>query len=207
MKRFVLFFGVFAAALGLAATGLADPGGKGKGKQQGKNRFTFTVVSPDNGSCSQPWATDTITRTYSVHPKGNGKFTLRRQDRGKFLTTGPASPGKCDTTGRHGTAVGPGYTGKLVGYLTGTVTATSFDKNATCAAPCTTDAFLAAFFSAGAQFSCFTDSADCKFNFNYTSPAKQAAGLSKLKYRHWQDKGKGAGSMLKEVFIGDIANS
>lgn len=123
------------------------------------------------------------------------------------MTTGPNSPGKCDTTGRHGSAVGPGYTGKLVGYLTGTVTATSFDKNATCATPCTTDAFIAAFFSSGAQFSCSTNSAGCRFNFNYTSPARQAASLSKLKYRHWQDKGKGAGTMLKEVFIGDIATS
>ena len=207
MKRFTMLLVLLGAALALAATGLADPGGKGKGKQQGKNRFTFTVVSPDNGSCGQPWANDTITRTYFVKQKGNGKFTLRRQDRGTFVTTGPASPGKCDTTGRHGSAVGPGYTGKLVGYLTGTVTATSFDKNATCATPCTTDAFIAAFFSAGAQFSCFTNSADCKFNFNYTSPAKQAASLSKLKYRHWQDKGKGAGSLLKEQFNGDIANT
>lgn len=207
MKRFALLFALLAAALGLAATGLADPGGKGKGKQQGKNRFAFTVVSPDNGSCGSQWATDTIRRTYSVKEKGNGKFTLTRQGRGTFLTTGPASPGKCDTTGRHGSAVGPGYSGKLVGYLTGTVTATSFDRNATCATPCTTDAFIAAFFSAGAQFSCFTDSAACKFNFNYTSPAKQTASLSKLKYRHWQDKGKGAGAQLKEQFSGDIANT
>jgi hypothetical protein len=207
MRRFIMLFALLAAALGLAATGLADPGDKGKGKKQGKNRFTFTVVSPDNGSCGQPWATDTITRTYSVKERGNGKFTLRRQDRGTFLTTGPVSPGKCDTTGRHGSAVGPGYKGKLVGYLTGTVTATSFDPKATCAAPCLTDAFIAAFFSAGAQFSCFTDSSDCKFNFNYTSPAKQTTGLSKLKFRHWQDKGKGAGSLLKEQFSGDIANT
>ena len=65
----------------------------------------------------------------------------------------------------------------------------------------------AAFFSPGAQFSCFTDSADCKFNFNYTSKAKQAAGLPKLKYSHWQDKGKGAadkgvGSLLSfQLFV------
>jgi hypothetical protein len=207
MKRCVALLVLLAAALGLAATGLADPGGKGKGKQHGKNRFTFTVVSPDNGSCGQQWATDTITRTYSVKEKGTGTFTLLRRDRGTFVTTGPNSPGKCDTTGRHGSSVGAGYTGKLVGYLTGTVTATSFDKNATCASPCTTDAFIAAFFSSGAQFSCFTNSASCKFNFNYTSPARQAASLSKLKYRHWQDKGKGAGTLLKEVFSGDIANT
>jgi hypothetical protein len=207
MKRFSTVFVLLAAALALAATGLADPGDKGKGKKQGKNRFTFVVTSPDNGSCGQPWATDTIHRTYSVKDKGNGTFTLRRSDRGTFVTTGPVSPGKCNPKGKHGSVVGPGYTGKLTGYIVGTVTASSFNPNATCAAPCFTDAFIAAFFSSGAQFSCFTNSADCKFNFNYTSKAKQASNLAKLKYRHWQDKGKGAGTMLKEVFTGDIANS
>jgi hypothetical protein len=207
MKRLSMPLVLLAGALALAATGLADPGDKGKGKKQGKNKFSFVVVSPDNGSCGQQWATDTINRTYSVKDKGNGTFTLRRQDRGTFLTTGPVSPGKCNPKGKHGTVVGPGYTGKLTGYLVGTVKASSFNPNATCAAPCFTDAFLASFFSPGAEFSCFTNSTDCKFNFNYTSPAKQAATLSKLRYRHWQDKGKGAGTMLKEEFKGDIANS
>ena len=207
MKRFVILPVLVLAALSLAAVGLADPGDKGKGKKQGKNKFAFVVVSPDNGSCGQPWATDTINRTYSVKDNGNGTFTLRRLDRGTFVTTGPVSPGKCDTTGKHGSVVGPGYRGKFTGYLVGTVTATSFNRNATCAAPCLTDAFVTTFFSSGAQFSCFTNSTDCKFNFNYTAPAKQAANLPKLKYRHWQDKGKGAGTLLKETFIGDIANS
>lgn len=78
MKRIAALLVLVTAALGLAAAGLADPGGKGKGKQHGKNRFTFTVVTPDNGSCGQQWATDTITRTYSVKDRGNGKFTLLR---------------------------------------------------------------------------------------------------------------------------------
>ena len=207
MKRLIALPVLLAAALALAATGLADPGDKGKGKQQGKNRFAFVVVSPDNGSCSQPWATDTIHRTYSVKDNGDGTFTLRRSDRGTFVTTGPVSPGKCDTTGKHGSVVGPGYTGKLTGYLVGTVKASSFNPKATCVAACFTDVFITTFFSADAQFSCFTNSTDCKFNFNYTSKAKQASTLAKLKYRHWQDKGKGAGTMLNEVFTGDIANS
>ena len=84
----------------------------------------------------------------------------------------------------------------------------SFNPKATCVAACFTDVFIATFFSPDAQFSCFTNSTDCKFNFNYTSKAKQAtAALPKLKYRHWQNKGKGAGTLLKEEFIGDIANS
>jgi hypothetical protein len=207
MKRLIMLPVLLTAALAVAATGLADPGDKGKGKKQGKNKFTFVVVTPDNGSCSQPWATDTITRTYSVKDNGNGTFTLRRQDRGTFLTTGPVSPGKCDTTGKHGSVVGPGYKGKLTGYLVGTVKASSFNPKATCVAACFTDVFVTTFFSPGAEFSCFTNSTDCKFNFNYTSKAKQATSLAKLKFRHWQDKGKGAGTLLKEEFIGDIANS
>jgi hypothetical protein len=208
MKRFIMLPVLLAAALALAATGLADPGDKGKGKKQGKNRFTFVVVSPDNGSCDQQWATDTITRTYFIKDNGDGTFRLRRQDHGTFITTGPVSPGKCDTKGKHGSVVMPGYTGKLTGYLVGTVKASSFNPKATCVAACLTDVFIATFFSPDAQFSCNTNSTDCKFNFNYTSKAKQpTAALPKLKYRHWQDKGKGAGTLLKEEFIGDIANS
>jgi hypothetical protein len=207
MKRIIMLPVLLTVALALAAAGLADPGDKGKGKKQGKNRFSFVVVSPDNGSCSQPWATDTIHRTYAVKDNGDGTFTLRRTDRGTFVTTGPVSPGKCDKTGKHGSVVGPGYKGTFTGYLVGTVKASSFNPKATCVAACFTDVFIATFFSPDAQFSCFSDSTDCKFNFNYTSKAKQAAGLAKLKFRHWQDKGKGAGTMLKEEFRGDIANS
>jgi hypothetical protein len=52
-----------------------------------------------------------------------------------------------------------------------------------------------------ATFSCFTDSADCKFNYQYHAPRQH------LRYHHWYDKGKGAGSMLHEKFRGDIAAS
>jgi hypothetical protein len=40
------------------------------------------------------------------------------------------------------------------------------------------------------------------FNFNNTAARHQA-----LLFRHWQDKGKGAGTMLHEGFHGDIADS
>jgi hypothetical protein len=208
MKRLLTIAVLLAAAAAFAATGLADPGDGGSGKKQGKNRFAFTLTVPDNGSCGEaagPWATDVIRRTYSVKDNGDGTFTLRRTDRGTFTTIGGKSPGACDTTGKHGQTVRAGIKGKFVGYLLGTVKATAFNKNATCVAACFTDTFLATFFT-GAQFSCFTDSADCKFNFNYTAKAKQQ-NIPKLKYRHWQNKGKGAGSMLKEEFIGDIANT
>jgi hypothetical protein len=57
-------------------------------------------------------------------------------------------------------------------------------------------------------FSCdgATNSTDCKFNYNYTAPSRQA-NRPRLIVRHWQDKGKGSGTTLKETFHGDIASS
>jgi hypothetical protein len=205
MRRIITAAALLVGVLALAGGAIADPGDNGKGKKQGKNRFTFTLTTEDNGSCGTPWAMDVIKRTYSVKDNGNGTFTLRRTDRATFTTLAGKSPGACDTTGKHGNTVVAGIKGKMQGYLVGTVKATSFNKNATCVAACFTDTFLATFFT-GAEFSCDTNSADCKFNFNYTAKAKHQNN-PKLKYRHWQDKGKGAGTMLKEVFTGDIANT
>ena len=53
-----------------------------------------------------------------------------------------------------------------------------------------------------AVWSCDVNSTDCKFNFNYT-----AAKHQELEFRHWQDKGKGAGTSLKEEIHGDIADA
>lgn len=206
MRRMVIPVALLVGALTLAASGLADPGDKGKGKKQGKNRFSFTLTTEDNGSCGTPWASDVIRRTYSVKDNGDGTFTLRRTDRGLFTTLPGKSPGACDTTGKHGSTLLAGIKGKMEGYLVGTVRASTFNPKAQCVEACFTDTFLATFFTGEAQFSCYTASTDCKFNFNYTASAKQQ-NSRKLKYRHWQDKGKGAGSMLKEEFKGDIANS
>ncbi|MEP7335220.1 MAG: hypothetical protein ABI717_05505 [Actinomycetota bacterium] len=192
------------AALSLAATGVADPGKENKAKKHGK--YTFNVTTTDNGSCGQPWATDVVRRTFQVKKNKDGSYTLTRRDRGAFTTIGGPSPGSCDTTGKHGTTVVAGVKGKLVGYIRGTVTGGTFKPNATCTGlDCGfTDVFITTFFGSGAQFSCFTNSEDCKFNFNYTASAKSNPPL---RYRHWQDKGKGAGTMLKEEFSGDIATA
>jgi hypothetical protein len=93
-------------------------------------------------------------------------------------------------------------TGKLTGFLRGTVTGGTFDPNAQCGNECGfTDVFLTTFFGPTATFSCFENSSQCKFNFNYTAARHQS-----LLFRHWQDKGKGAGTMLHEQFHGDIAD-
>jgi hypothetical protein len=196
------------ATLCLATAAFADDG-HGKGEHKGKNksdhaRFTYMVTTTDNGSCGQPWASDVVRRTFEVKDNGDGTFTLTRFDRGTFTTTGGVSPGACDTTGKHGKTVRAGVNGMLVGYLRGTVTGGTFNPDAKCTGTeCGfTDTFLVTFFGPKAQFSCFMNSADCKFNFNYAAPRGQA-----LLYRHWQDKGKGAGTQLHEEFHGDIADA
>jgi hypothetical protein len=202
MRKLLTIAVTAVAALSLTATGFADPGKEKKAKKHAK--YTFTVTTTDNGSCGQPWANDVVRRTFQIKKNKDGSYTLTRRDRGAFTTIGGASPGSCDTTGNHGLTVVPGVKGKLSGYIRGTVTGGTFNPNATCtASDCGfTDVFIAAFFGTGAQFSCFTNSTDCKFNFNYTAPAKSNPPL---RYRHWQDKGKGSGSMLSEEFNGDIA--
>jgi hypothetical protein len=209
MKRLLTTAVLLTAALALAAAGLADPGEKGKGKAQGKNKFSFQLTNTDN-RCdgSGAWATLNEKRTYQVHDNGDGTFRLRRVDKGTFTTLDGTSPGNCATNkSKHGHHVRAGVTGRFGGYLEGTITGGTFDKKATCATPCFTGDFVTAFFGAGATFSCSaTSSTDCKFNFNYTAPAR-SANRPRLLVRHWQDRGKGAGTMLQEFFHGDIASS
>jgi hypothetical protein len=194
------------AALALASAGLADRRDDDKGNEKKQSKVTISTVSEDHGSCGNVWAADTLKRTLIVKKNENGSFRVTRRDRGTFVTMAGQSPGACDTTGRHGHLVVAGVKGKLEGFLRGTVTGGTFDPEATCNAACasTTPTLIAAFFGSGATFSCFTNSTDCKFNFNYTAKAR---GNPPLRFRHWQDKGKGAGTMLKEEFKGDIAVS
>lgn len=202
-KRWILP-GLLVAACCFAASGLADPG-HGHGNGHGKHgKFgPYAVVTDDHGSCGNPWAVDTEQRTFSVHRNSDGSYTLLRRDRGTFVTSAGQSPGACETKGRHGATVLAGVHGKFHGYLLGTVTGGTFDPTATCATDCGfTDTWIATFFGPNATFSCFTDSKDCRFDFEYTAAKHQA-----LKYRHWFDKGTGAGTFLKERFGGDIANA
>ena len=59
-----------------------------------------------------------------------------------------------------------------------------------------------AFFGPTAQFSCLTNSKNCKFKYDYHSKRDQA-----LLFSHWQDRGHGAGTFLVETFKGDIADA
>jgi hypothetical protein len=214
MRRIVTLLVLLAGVLALAATSLADPGDKGKGKNkgkaQGKNKFSFTLENTDN-RCdgSGEWATLHERRTYQIHANRDGTFRLRRVDKGTFTTIAGTSPGNCASNkSKHGHVVRAGVTGRFGGYLEGTITGGTFNKNATCVAACFTGDFLKTFFGPTAVFTCdgATNSTDCKFNFNYTASNRQA-NRPKLLVRHWQDRGKGSGTTLQEVFHGDIASS
>ncbi len=216
MKKFLAVPALIVASLALAAAGAADPGdgtsknGKPPAKSKSQksksstSRFTFTVTTTDNGSCGNPWATDTLQRTFWVKANNDGTYTLMRRDRGTFVTLGGASPGACDTTGKHGKTVHAGVRGRVIGFLRGTITGGTFNPNATCTGTqCgLTETFITTFFGSGAKLSCFGNSADCRFVYNYVAPRNQT-----LLFRHWQNAGKGAGTMLREEFRGDIADA
>ena len=206
MKRLLVLPVLALGALALAAFAFADPGhGHGvKNKQPHPNKATVLIHTTDNGCSGAPWANDTIMRTVKVHKKKDGSYRIREQDKGFFQTTGGVSPGNCaENTSKHGTAVRAGVVGSLRGYITGTVTGGTFNPNATCAAtPCTQSMFIAAFFGPSAQFSCQTNSKDCKFDYDYHAKKNQ-----NLLFRHWRDRGHGAGTFLKEHFKGDIADA
>ena len=197
-KRWIIP-GLLAASFALAATGLAN-NGHGNGGHHSLRFGPYPVVTGDPGSCGNTWAVLTEKRVYKVKRNRSGTFRITRRDRGTFLTNDGQSPGACETHGHHGATVSAGKTGHFRGYLIWTVSGGTFDPNATCPADCGfTDVFIATFFGPNATFSCFEDSANCKFNFQYHAPRQG------LRFHHWYDKGKGAGTLLHEHFRGDIA--
>lgn len=144
---------------------------------------------------------DTLKRTFTVKPNTNGSYRLIRHDRGSFLTNPGRSPGRCETGSKHGHTILANKTGTVQGFLAGTITGGTFHPNASCPANCGfTDVWIATFFGPGARFSCEHDSRDCRFDFEYDASKG-------LRWRHWSDKGTGAGSFLKERFFGDIATA
>ena len=201
MRKSWMILGLLAGALVFVTGGLAN---NGHGHGNSHHKFgPYDVVTDDHGSCGNPWAVDTEKRTYRVKRNHDGSYTLLRRDRGRFLTNEGQSPGACETRRPHGTTVDAGKHGRFHGFLRGRVTGGTFDPNATCPADCGfTDVWIDKFFGDTATFSCDVNSKACKFDFEYSGFKHQG-----LKYRHWFDKGHGAGTFLKERFRGDIANA
>lgn len=160
----------------------------------------FPSGSADNGSCSTQWANDTYDRSYMVVDNGDGTFKVTADSRGTFVTTGTGSPGACETNNHHGSAVAAGVTGGFSGFLSGTVTSSSYNPAGCDAAgaDCSTTAgFIAAVFGTSGVFTCSLGFDGCTFNFEYHSSDQS------LQYHHWQDKSDNHGG---EQFVGDIAN-
>lgn len=199
MKKRWILPGLLVAAFALAATGLADPGHGNNGK---KTFGPYDVVTDDHGSCGNVWAVDTEKRSFKVKRNRDGSYRLTRTDRGTFVTAAGQSPGACEKKGKHGATVLAGIKGRFHGYLRGNITGGTFNPNATCPADCGfTAVWIATFFGPSATFSCDDNSPNCAFNFQYH------ARHQGLKFHHWYDLGKGAGTFLKERFHGDIANT
>ncbi len=215
MKRLAILTAIVLGALALAAAGLADPGdGKGKGAKVTPKggKLTFDDVrTADHGCDSRVWATDTLHRTYKVRSNHDGTYTVRREDRGTFVTTGPMSPSAdpCPGVvrrGKHGTLLQPGVKGKTSGYIQGTVSGGTFNPKGSCTAECTNRDFVAGFFTpttagTAVTFTCNQGYAGCRFSFKYTA---QRQNKQHLRYHHWEDRGTDG---VTEVFIGDIATS
>ena len=187
MKIASIFVLAALFAVTTATGALADNGGT-------MHFGPFAGTSPDGGTCGSPWANDTFNRLFSVHDNGDGTFRVTEDFKdGSFVTTGPVSPGACETNDHHGTVLSPGLNGNFRGFLTGTVATSTFTPAAcnTAGACSTTSGFIAAVFGSGAAFVTTT------FNFEYDSNDQS------LEYHHWQDK---SGGPTGEQFIGDIAN-
>ena len=187
MKRWLIFPVLVVGALSLAAMGFANPGKHKPGPKGGI--FVFHVTTTEHGCNFRPWATSTLHRVYKVRRNEDGTYTVRREDRGRFVTQAGPSPSAdpCPDVirrGKHGSTVKAGMKGKMHGYLQGTVSGGTFNPNGTCS-----------------TFTCSQGYAGCRFNFAYTAQRHKRQGL---KYHHWVDRGLNG---VNETFIGDIANA
>ena len=121
MKRLLVLPVLAAGALALAAFAFASAGSSNKHTPTVKGgKLTFAVTTTDHG-CNSDWATDTLKRTYKVHLREDGSYTVRREDRGRFVTLGGSSPSSdpCPGVvrrGKHGATVIAGIKGKLHGH-------------------------------------------------------------------------------------------
>ena len=169
MKR----FGVVTMILALLV--LAIPQSAAAEEGDGRSHFgPYDGSSPDSGTCGPDWAQDTFKRFFSVSHDSSGNWQLREDFKeGKFVTLAGASPGACETSGRHGHVVTAGIEGTFHGFLSGSVTGGTFNPDANCSAPCGGDKFVAAFFGTSATWNVAT------YKFTYHAEGAHLA------FRHW----------------------
>jgi hypothetical protein len=177
MKR-LLIVSMAAVALALMPTAVAADAGEGV-----QHFGPFAGASPDSGTCGPDWAADRFTRNFGVDQDADGTFrVVEFFSDGTFVTTGPQSPGACESGSNHGSTVLPGITGHFGGFLNGAITGTTVYNPQGCNTPgaCnTTSGFVRAVFGAGAQYGCVSGPGACSFFFGYGSRDQR------LIFHHW----------------------
>jgi hypothetical protein len=149
----------------------------------------WAFSGPDSGTCGNNWANDTSNVIFTVTPNTDGSYNVvETYSQGHFVTIAGDSPASCDVTYTdHGTAIIGGVSGKFIGTVIFTVTGT-FDRTASCAAPCTRSTWVLAFFGTNT----WTETA-WSFQYNASPSAKG------LLYNQWTNASTGN--------FGDIASS
>jgi hypothetical protein len=178
MKRLLI---VLMAASALALVPMAAAADEGEGDQ---HFGPFAGTSTDSGTCGKPdWAADTFTRNFWVHRNADGSFrVIETFTNGTFVTTGPLSPGGCETSPNHGSAVLPGIKGQFGGFFNGTITGSPVYNPNGCNTPgqCnTTSGFVAGVFGPAAEYGCISGPGQCSFFFGYFARDQG------LKYHWW----------------------
>jgi len=144
--------------------------------------------SADSGTCGNDWANDTFTRQFDVDMRGDTFYLTEYFKAGHFVTIAGASPGACQTGGEHGALIDGGVGGSFHGFLGGSVTGGTYNRNAECPDPCNGASFVSAFFGPEATWNITTD-----WSFSY-----EAHGGGLL-FRRWTNAGSGN--------VGDIASA
>ena len=148
----------------------------------------FESDTTDSGTCGPDWAQDHVFRFFSVKLVSsvgvlNTYRVIEKFQKGIFTTTGPLSPGACDSSdGTPPGVVGLGITGAFHGYDLITVTSTFLNPNATCPSyppgcVSTNDFLLSAFGPAGPA-----TRNDYAFSFHYV-----ADDPSSLVFHEWKN--------------------
>jgi hypothetical protein len=122
-------------------------GGQGDRGNTAPGVVTTHATGPDSNTCGGNWADDTYTRTLQFTPQDDGTIDVLRTYSGTFTTiAGASGPNGPCTNAQVG-----GVNGTFTGFDVVVVTGGHFLADATCAANCTSDAMMTAFFPGGTR--------------------------------------------------------
>jgi hypothetical protein len=153
MKRWFVVVLVAAAMALLPTTAAAN---EAHGDGQGNHFGPYSSTSTDSGTCGNDWANDTFKREFFVQQTALGTWRVTEAFiDGHFVTLPSQSPGACETSSAHGSAITVGKKGNFGGFLSGTVAGGTYNPNGckVAGADCSTTAgFITAVFGTGAAY-------------------------------------------------------